>query len=173
MFTPLDQYRTLVLDSAYRPIMVVSWQKAMEYDFMDKVTIVETYDRVVRTPTMEIPLPAVIALKQYLRFRPVLVKYCKRHVFHRDNYSCQYCGCQPGLANLTIDHIQPSSRGGKTVWKNVATACGPCNSRKGDRTPKEAKMPLRSIPVRPDPTNHGFLTPRQPPEQWGYYLATG
>ena len=55
---------------------------------------------------------------------------------------CQYCG-ESGLAqDLTFDHVIPRSRGGRTTWQNIVAACGPCNLKKGGRTPQQAGMPL-------------------------------
>jgi 5-methylcytosine-specific restriction endonuclease McrA len=64
-------------------------------------------------------------------------------------HNCQYCGTRPGSEELTLDHIMPRSRGGKTTWENVVCACVSCNSKKADRTPAEAGMKLRTKPVKP------------------------
>lgn len=65
-------------------------------------------------------------------------KWSKSGVLRRDDYVCAFC---KGKAT-TIDHIVPRSRGGKNTWKNTISACSPCNNKKRDRTPEEAKMPL-------------------------------
>jgi len=70
----------------------------------------------------------------------------RREVLRRDHYSCQYCA---STKNLTLDHVIPRSKGGKHRWDNVVIACERCNSRKGDRTPIEAGMLLRSQPKAP------------------------
>jgi 5-methylcytosine-specific restriction endonuclease McrA len=70
----------------------------------------------------------------------------RREVLRRDHYSCQYCG---STKNLTLDHVIPRSKGGKHSWDNVVIACERCNSRKGDRTPLQAGMLLRSQPKAP------------------------
>ncbi len=70
----------------------------------------------------------------------------RREVLRRDHHSCQYCGV---TKHLTLDHVIPRSRGGKHSWDNVVTACERCNSKKGDRTPQEAGMPLRNHPKAP------------------------
>ena len=70
----------------------------------------------------------------------------RREVLRRDRYTCQYCG---STKNLTLDHVIPRSKGGKHSWDNVVTACERCNSRKGDRTPVQAGMPLRTQPKAP------------------------
>jgi 5-methylcytosine-specific restriction endonuclease McrA len=70
----------------------------------------------------------------------------RREVLRRDRHTCQYCG---STKNLTLDHVIPRSKGGKHSWDNVVTACERCNSKKGDRTPEQAGMPLRSQPKAP------------------------
>lgn len=70
----------------------------------------------------------------------------RREVLRRDHHTCQYCG---STHNLTLDHVVPLSKGGSHSWDNVVTACERCNQRKGNRTPEEANMPLRSKPRAP------------------------
>lgn len=167
----LDQYRTLLLDSSFRPIKVISWQRAVELTYIqDKVMVVEEYDRKVRSPNCEFTLPAVIALKQYLRYRPLRVRYSKRNVFLRDGHQCLYCGAQIPKSALTLDHVFPRSRGGRSTWENSATACESCNHRKGDKTPEEARMPLLAKPSRPDASVRGFLLTSDTPEEWKSYI---
>lgn len=170
--TPLDHLRTLLLDSSYRPIKIITWQRAICLCIESKVQVVETYDRMIRSPTQEIALPAVVALRQYIRVRPFRIRYSKRNVFARDGNTCQYCGCMPGVSRLTVDHVMPQSRGGRSIWENVVAACEPCNHRKSDRTPDEASMALKTKPFRPVPTTAGLLGPSTPPPQWEDYLLT-
>jgi 5-methylcytosine-specific restriction endonuclease McrA len=171
MSKPLESYRTLLLDSSYRPIKIVPWHKALVYMFQDKVMVVEEYDRVVRSPSAEFTIPAVLALKQFLRYRPLRVRYCKRNVFLRDGYCCQYCGVLFPKAELTIDHVLPRAKGGRSIWTNVVAACEPCNHYKGDRTPAQAGMTLLSVPIRPSPAVHGFIVSHETPPEWEIYLA--
>ena len=56
---------------------------------------------------------------------------------------------QPGGDATTVDHVVPRARGGRNTWLNTVAACGGCNQRKGDRTPAEARMPLRTTPQAP------------------------
>jgi DNA-directed RNA polymerase subunit RPC12/RpoP len=70
----------------------------------------------------------------------------RQNIFRRDHNVCQYCGSKD---DLTLDHVMPKSRGGRTTWDNLTTACRRCNSKKGDLTPEEANMPLRSKPFKP------------------------
>jgi 5-methylcytosine-specific restriction endonuclease McrA len=67
----------------------------------------------------------------------------------RDSHQCQYCGKQPPIRDLNIDHVMPRSRGGADSWENLVTACRICNLRKGWKTPEEANMRLARRPFRP------------------------
>jgi 5-methylcytosine-specific restriction endonuclease McrA len=70
----------------------------------------------------------------------------RREVFKRDHHQCQYCD---STHRLTLDHVIPLSKGGSHSWDNVVTACEPCNQRKGDRTPEQSGLTLRSKPKAP------------------------
>ena len=50
---------------------------------------------------------------------------------------CHYCGKQMPPKNLTMDHIVPISRGGKSTKGNVVTACKECNAKKKQLLPME------------------------------------
>lgn len=80
-----------------------------------------------------------------------------RMLFRRDKHMCMYCGHQYTIQNLTRDHVQPSSRGGKDIWENVVAACHRCNHFKADRTPEEAGMELLAVPFRPNVFESMFL----------------
>lgn len=70
-------------------------------------------------------------------------------LFARDRFVCAYCGELSRAQRLSRDHVLPAARGGKDTWMNLVTACRACNTRKGNRTPEEAKMPLRYLPYVP------------------------
>jgi len=82
---------------------------------------------------------------------------CNRTLFRRDNHRCLYCGQQYSRADLTRDHVLPTSRGGTNRWENVVAACKRCNWQKDDRTPEEAHMPLLAVPFKPNPCEWHFL----------------
>ena len=48
-------------------------------------------------------------------------------------YTCSYCTNVFEKKDLTIDHIIPKSKGGKTSWDNVTTSCKSCNISKADK----------------------------------------
>jgi 5-methylcytosine-specific restriction endonuclease McrA len=73
-----------------------------------------------------------------------------RELFFRDGNLCMFCGQEFPDSLLTRDHVIPISRGGKDRWSNVVAACKACNTRKGNRTPEEARMPLLAVPYVPN-----------------------
>jgi len=121
---------------SYYPLSLWSWQDAIKAVFLDRVNIVAHYDQAVRSPTLEIQLPSVVSLKSFVKptTHPAFTRF---NVFLRDRFACQYCGSPE---DLTFDHIIPRSKGGQTTWENVVAACSPCNLRKGNLTPAQAKM---------------------------------
>jgi len=133
---------------SYYPLSVWPWQEALKASFLGKVQILSLYDRVVRSPTAEFPLPSVVALKEYIPLtkRPAFTRF---NVFLRDRFSCQYCGRRHAAHHLTFDHVVPRSRGGRTTWENVVTACAQCNLDKGSQLAAEAGMRPLHVPRMP------------------------
>ena len=111
--------------------------------------VVEPDEPHIRTVRLKIRVPEVIALTGYDRIPTQSVAFSRRNLFKRDKNTCQYCGRKPGTAGLTIDHVMPRSRGGRSTWKNCVLACVACNRRKADRMLHEAGMYLLSEPVTP------------------------
>jgi 5-methylcytosine-specific restriction endonuclease McrA len=146
-----DQHHpALVLNADFRPLSYYplslwSWQETVKAVFLDRVNIVSEYDRYARSPSFEMRLPSVVALKQYVK--PALYPaFTRFNVFLRDRFSCQYCGRKH---ELTFDHLVPRSRGGQTKWDNVLTACSPCNLAKGSMTPEQAGLKAMTYPYKP------------------------
>ena len=160
---PAEACPALVLNADYRPLSYFplslwSWQDTIKAVFMDRVTIVSEYDRVVRSPSFEMRLPSVVSLKSYVTptRNPAFTRF---NVFLRDRFQCQYCTSRE---ELTFDHVIPRARGGQTTWQNVVAACSPCNLRKGSLTSADARMWPRQKPYQPsvsDLHNNGRLFP--------------
>ncbi len=154
MAASLDSCPALVLNADFRPLSyfplsLVGWQEAVKSVFLDRVNIISNYDRRIRSASFEMPLPSVIALKEYVqpRAKPAFTRF---NVFLRDKFTCQYCGNKFRSEDLTFDHVIPRSRGGRTTWQNIVTSCEPCNLRKGNRSTRACGMlPLRE-PAQPD-----------------------
>ena len=143
--------RSLLLNASFQPLQVISWQKALHLFFSGKVEIVEASDQVVRSVSLTIRMPLVIRLIKFvpMQARKNIVRFSRTNVFLRDQYTCQYCGGQPPIPQLTLDHIIPVVKQGPKTWENLVTACRPCNLKKGGRTPEEARMKLLKSPKQP------------------------
>ena len=78
------------------------------------------------------------------------------------------------VKNLTFDHLVPKSRRGKTVWKNVVSACTYCNLKKGNRLLIETDMNLLKLPKCPSATdlqkNGKNFPPNYLHKSWRDYL---
>ena len=155
---------------SYFPLSLWSWQDAIKAVFLERVNILEEYDRTVRSPSLEMRLPSVVSLKTYIRpaRNPAFTRF---NVFLRDRFECQYCGAD---ADLTFDHVIPRSRGGRTTWDNVVTACAPCNLLKGGKLATHTGMYPRHRPHRPtinELRNNGRLfPPNYLHDSWSDYL---
>jgi 5-methylcytosine-specific restriction endonuclease McrA len=162
----------LVLNASYEPLNITSWRRAMVMLLKGKAEGLE-HDR-AQPIRPDLLLPTVIRLRQFVRVPYKQVPLTRRNVLHRDGHICQYCGHQG--EPLSIDHVLPRSRGGTDAWENVTTACVPCNTRKGNRTPREAGMPLRREPRRP-PGSLSFEAHRRIGNglnrEWEKYLIGG
>lgn len=163
--------RTLLLTQSYEPIAAISWQRAVVLSMLGKAEVVEEYDEVIRSPNHAMRRPAVVRLLRVFRRRKQRMKFSKQNVFARDRWQCQYCGKRKNASEFTYDHVVPRSRGGKTCWENIVTACAPCNSRKANKTPEEAGMFPRTKPTRPVwiPVATVRVGGEEVPEQWRPY----
>ncbi len=171
----MTSIRTLLLNSTYEPLRVISWQRAVTMLYLDKVELVRSYDRLLRSVSLRMNTPAVVKLVHFVRRHRVRIAFSRRNVFLRDGHRCQYCNTSLPATELTTDHVVPRSRGGTTCWDNVVTACGPCNRKKGSRTPAQARMLLRREPARPRSLPSLGLRLRQEnaPELWREFLSYG
>ncbi|HMV46924.1 MAG TPA: HNH endonuclease [Blastocatellia bacterium] len=141
--------KVLLLNASYEPLNLVSAPKALTLVIRRVAEVLEIdKGRVLRSPRFVFDVPSVIRLTQYIDVRSRQNRVTNRHrILARDHYRCQYCGKRGTAFELTLDHILPRSRGGRTVAENLVAACQACNNRKGDRTPEEARMPLLTNPA--------------------------
>ncbi|MCM8749401.1 HNH endonuclease [Thermomicrobiaceae bacterium CFH 74404] len=142
-------YPVLVLNQNYEPLHVSSVRRAIVLLLTGKAELLEAYEHELASAQARFPAPAVIRLIYLIRRPQPRVKLCRREVFARDHYTCQYCGTR--TTDLTIDHVVPRSRGGSHTWENVVSACRACNHRKGGKSLAEARMRLLRQPFEPRP----------------------
>ncbi|MBT8485730.1 MAG: HNH endonuclease [Phycisphaerales bacterium] len=167
--------KVLVLNRLYTAVRVVSARRAfvmlfkqaaeviavenghyLNYDFDSWLSIAELQKAYepdayswIRTPRVDIAVPKIIRLLAYDRLPRQQVKLNRRNIYARDTNRCQYCGKHFPTRELTIDHVVPRVQGGEHTWRNLVCACVKCNTRKGGRTPRQARMQLIRRPVRP------------------------
>lgn len=138
---------TLILNSdasplSLLPLSTVTWQEAIKYVCMNRVSVLEWYeDWVISSPTWETRVPAVMILRDYIRTNTV-PRFSKSNLTLRDEYSCQYCGIDMYYNQrdvITLDHVIPQSMGGITCWDNIVASCKKCNQNKGSKLIKPRK----------------------------------
>lgn len=130
-------YPALVLNADFSPIStyplsIWDFARTMRKVLKERVIVLETYDAVLRSPSITYNPPSVVALKDYIK-QPDRVPFTRMNLFLRDDFRCQYCGNQHPPEDLTFDHVIPRADGGQVSWFNIVSACVPCNSRKGHR----------------------------------------
>ena len=141
--------RVLLLNASYEALGTVDVARAVCLVWKHTAQMVEKDgSRVLRSQHFTFEVPSVIRLVEYVDVRRRRNQSGKQRlrIMMRDKMRCQYCGMRGTQFDLTLDHILPRSRGGRSDVENLCTACKPCNQRKGDRTPDEARMPLLATP---------------------------
>lgn len=137
----------LVLNQDYNPLMICTIQRAFLLVYLDKAEIIANVkNKYLRTIDKEFPCPSIIRISNYAQVPYKGVVLTRNNILKRDNNTCQYCGT---YINLTLDHVIPKSKGGKSSWTNLVTACSPCNAKKSDFTLEEAGLQLKKKPVKP------------------------
>jgi len=125
----------------------------------------------VQTVSMKIRLPTVIVLMLFDRMPRKEVKFTRHNIFERDRNTCQYCGRSFDRRDLNLDHVFPRDRGGQMTWENIVCSCISCNTRKGNRTPVEARMHLIRKPERPKWRPFAHLTfGAEHHESWKHFV---
>jgi len=139
---------TLILNKDAAPINVlplsaVSWQDAIKYMCLDRVTVLDWYDDwIVHSANWETKVPAVMMVKDYVR-QNKYPRFSKFNVTLRDRFNCQYCGTNVSTNTVTMDHVYPVSMGGRTNWENIVASCMKCNTTKGSKLIKPKREPYR------------------------------
>lgn len=181
--------KCLVLNSDYTPLTIINWQRALVWAVKHDqnknlgVEIIDFYkDDCIIGVNKNYPIPAVVKTVRYFRLHNQKVNFSRKNLFVRDNFTCQYCGIKPETKYLTYDHVIPKSlwknkQGSPTTWTNIVTACVDCNRKKGNKTPTQAKMILKTFPTIPNKstkylpiTDYLFSIRSEMPSEWKVYL---
>ena len=182
--------KCLLLNADFTPLSIIPWKRAVvwhmkyEHNTYYGINIIDFYknDFIMGTNNKKYPIPAIARTKRFFKSHKQTLTFSRKNIFLRDNYMCQYCGTQFDINNLTYDHVIPKSKWtddnmSPTCWTNIVTACVQCNRKKGDKTPKQANMPLINIPITPIKTqkylpvsHHLRKINIEIPEEWKFYL---
>lgn len=141
--------RCIILNSDYTFLNTVTWKRAVCLIMKGKTQVLKYSERVVRNSSgIVMKIPLVMKLVKLVRsIYKSKVPFTKKNVFIRDKFRCVYCDTKD--VRLTIDHVVPVSKGGRTNFDNCVASCKPCNSNKGNRTPSEARMFMKKRPYTP------------------------
>lgn len=144
----VGKQRVLVLNQDYSPIGLCNVEKAFILVYLNKAEMVSSANGYhLRSVEKHFPMPAVVRLNRYVHVPYKGVLLTRQNVFKRDGHECQYCGSKK---DLTLDHLIPRSKGGKTNWTNLITACKRCNALKGDNPPEKVGLKVKKAPFKPN-----------------------
>ena len=139
--------KVLVLNQDYSPITVCTVYRAFLLVYLEKAEMIDqSAEKYIRTVSQSFPRPSVIRIRTYIHIPYKGVVLTRFNIFKRDKHSCQYCGTRK---DLTIDHVIPKSKGGKSSWTNLVTACKKCNTKKGDYSLDQVGLKLSNQPIKP------------------------
>ena len=182
------QRPTLVLNRNWQPVNVATVTRALVLLWNESARVVDPFDyqlydwedwsklrpldgdRFVQGVRFRLRVPEVITLTDFDRLPATAVTFSRRNIFKRDHFTCQYCGKQPGVEELTLDHVIPRAQSGESRWDNCVLACLDCNHRKADRTPEQAKMRLRKQPIQPT-WNPLYAAHERRIESWSKFIS--
>ncbi len=133
----------ILLNADFTPLGLISLKKAMKLVAKGKAEIVKEAKKIINTVTKSFFVPLVLRLIKFVRMLyGKKVPFSKRNVMILYDYKCAYCGVRM-KSGMTLDHIIPRSRGGKTEFSNVVPCCLKCNNIKDNKLPHEVGMTLK------------------------------
>jgi len=138
--------RVLVLNASFEPINVCTERRAVVMIFKGVARMEERNGHMLHSQKVTLHAPSVIRLTEYRHIPFERRSLSRKNILLRDHSCCQYCGKQFAPSELTLDHVVPRSRGGRSTWENLVACCYRCNNSKGDRTPEEAGFKLARRP---------------------------
>jgi 5-methylcytosine-specific restriction endonuclease McrA len=170
---PVPQIRILVLNRNWQAVNIVGIRRAFSLLCQEHARVINTINGefttmdfgdwiawsqevetgpgqdFVHTIRLRILIPKVLLLGSFDRLPVTEIKFNRENVFIRDNFTCQYTGKRCKASDLTLDHVIPRERGGRTSWENIVTCRRDINSLKANQLPHEAGLKLLRKPSRP------------------------
>ncbi|NDD93421.1 HNH endonuclease [bacterium] len=170
--------RALLLNSDWSPLNFISDVRALSLLFRGRAEVISVsekpsiWDETFRAQTACFDVPATIRLIERVSRKHTTPRFRRKILFNRDNWQCQYCSARLDWKTVTIDHVHPRCKGGRTSWKNCVTSCKDCNLKKGPKTLLESGMKLRKSPSEPH-VNHFWETQQSNNwhPDWDYFFS--
>ena len=165
--------KTLVLNIDFSPLAIVEGKRGLLLSLNNSnIVVLDIYpDITIRSELDDYFVPAVLLYNKFVK-PPARKVVSKRYVLARDDMVCQYCSVKLDHLTASVDHVVPvasfKSKLEANSWDNLVASCKDCNTKKGSRTPEQAKMQLNRVPQAP----RGFMTVQQGPEIWSKYVST-
>jgi len=155
----------LVLNKSWVPVGITTVRNALTMLCVERAEAISHIDfnphtleswidldlggKTIKSQYINFPVPEIIRLLNFNRVFNMKIPFSRENLYKRDKSICQYCGKQFPRKELSIDHVIPRSKGGKTCWENCVLSCLDCNAKKGNKTLKEAGMRLLKKPKAP------------------------
>ena len=158
--------RVEAVDTDYQAYDFASWHELSSY----AAEFQAEQHSFIKTVTSAVLIPTVIRLLRFDQVKRATLRLSRKNVYLRDNYTCQYTGRKLPTSELNLDHVIPTSRGGKTTWENLVCCSVEINSIKGNRTPAQAGLKLIRKPRRPDPSRLLFRSTRSCHDSWKHFV---
>jgi len=193
---PVIGRKVLVINNNYQALTTISLKKAINKIFTGNAVIVVPPDAhnslwqeldwsdwaklepkegetVIQAACRAFKIPEIIKVVNS-NYKPTKrTKFTRRNIFKRDESKCQYCGKQApndiDWSDLSLDHLIPKSRGGKTEWLNIVLCCVKCNQKKNNRLLSECSMKLLKQPIVP-PYN-AFAETSIRLDSWNHFIT--
>lgn len=163
--------KTLILNLNFRPLSIVSAHRGLVLSLKNKnLRVLEYYDLSMSSENDIFEVPAVMLYQKFVK-PPRKRAVSKHYILTRDNMICQYCSKKLNSLTSSVDHVVPVSRFDSkqqaNTWDNLVACCKTCNTKKRNRTPKEAGMSLEKEPRQPS----GFIYINTAPAVWKDYIT--
>lgn len=144
--------RALLVDKNYMALAVIDWKRALRLLVKGKAENVETESKILIQGATTFSLSTILRLVVDIPWRVYQsrLKFSRRNVMIRDDWTCQYCSEKLSKTGGTIDHVIPKAKGGKTDYLNCVASCKSCNNKKANKLLEELGMQLIKKPKKPN-----------------------
>lgn len=139
----------ILLCTGRAKVVDTDWALYTLEDWIDLKMKERGADNVISTVHISIEIPDVVQLVDMDKPPRFDVKFSFQNIKERDNLTCQYCYKGFSSKELTVDHVHPKSKGGRSTWTNCVAACYECNTQKADRDLHKTNLRLLRKPKKP------------------------